>query len=88
MGLHNTRLGLLFDGAQTGHRDGRPTDAADPDKSMATFSHRQQRRLRTTAQLAAMAAPLRRKALPITDAELKLMASAAIIGESIQPVSG
>jgi hypothetical protein len=35
-----------------------------------------------------MTAPRNRKALPITEAELKLMASAAIMGESSQPVKG
>ena len=34
------------------------------------------------------AAPRKRSALPITDAELKLIASAAIIGDSSQPVNG
>ena len=35
-----------------------------------------------------MSAPRRRSALPITDAELRLIASAAIIGDSSQPVNG
>jgi hypothetical protein len=30
----------------------------------------------------------KRKALPMTDAELKLMANAAIMGDSSQPVNG
>ncbi len=42
----------------------------------------------TARQVSSMSAPRRRKALPITEAELRLMASAANMGDSSHPVKG
>lgn len=40
------------------------------------------------SQVTSMAAPRSRNALPITEAELRLIANAAIIGDSSHPVNG
>lgn len=63
---------------------------ADPIAFLKTLSQPVEpgARWRQFVQDSSIAAPRSRNALPITEAELRLIASAAIIGDSSQPVKG
>jgi hypothetical protein len=73
------------DSAKTGHRRLTPRPVGRP---LRWHHGRQLEQLPHTSQFSSMAAPRRRKAFPITEAELKLIASAAIMGDSSHPVNG